>query len=98
LNETLDSAIALLDKGSLSEASQTLNDFIDQVNALDLPVENREELIALAQEIIEALVSTLSSILMDQTTTLPDLGLVVGLPISTAATMALLLVWKKKYH
>ena len=92
LNETLDSAIALMDNGDLMAASQKLNDFIDQVNALDLPVENRDELIALAQEIIEVLISTLSSI------TLPDLGLVVGLSITTVATIALLLVWKKKYH
>jgi hypothetical protein len=98
LNETLDSAIALMDNGDLMAASQKLNDFIDQVNALDLPVENRDELIALAQEIIEVLISTMSSALMDQTATLPDLGLVAGLPITTVATIALLLVWKRKYY
>ncbi|MFW9913796.1 MAG: ABC transporter substrate-binding protein [Candidatus Thorarchaeota archaeon] len=98
LNETLDSAITLMDIGDVTTASQKLNDFIDQVNALDLPVENREELIALAQEIIEVLISTLSSSLMNQAISFADLGLVVGLPIATVTTIALSLVWKKKYH
>ncbi|MHA1960567.1 MAG: ABC transporter substrate-binding protein [Candidatus Thorarchaeota archaeon] len=55
LTETLDSAIALMDNGNLTMASQKLNDFIDQVNTLDLPVWDGEELIALAQEILEVL-------------------------------------------
>ena len=58
LNNTLYIALALMDLEILTEASQKLNDFIDQVNALDLPVGNREELIALAQEIIEVLTSS----------------------------------------
>jgi peptide/nickel transport system substrate-binding protein len=58
LTETLDSVIAFMDNGTLTEASQLLNDFIDQVNALDLPVWDSGELTALAQEIIEVLTSS----------------------------------------
>jgi len=82
LNDTLYNALALMDLGILTEASQKLNDFIDQVITLDLPVWDEEELIALAQEIIEVLLSTPSSILMGRTGSLPDIGLVVGLPIA----------------
>ncbi|MFW9839078.1 MAG: ABC transporter substrate-binding protein [Candidatus Thorarchaeota archaeon] len=55
LNETLESAIAFMDNASLMEASQVLNDFVDHVNALDLPAWDKGVLIALAQEIIEVL-------------------------------------------
>ncbi len=44
-----------MDNGSLTEASQVLNAFIDQVNELDLPVWDKGELTALAQEIIDVL-------------------------------------------
>jgi len=57
LTETLDSVIALMDTGTLAEASQLLNDFIDQVDALDIPMWDKGELTALAQEIIEVLAS-----------------------------------------
>ena len=60
LTETLDSVIAFMDNGSLTEASQVLNDFIDQVNDLDLPVWDDGELTALAQEIIEVLTANLT--------------------------------------
>jgi peptide/nickel transport system substrate-binding protein len=55
LTETLDSVIALVDNTTLAEASQLLNNFIDQVDALELPVWDKGELTALAQEIIEVL-------------------------------------------
>jgi peptide/nickel transport system substrate-binding protein len=58
LTETLVNATALIDNNSSIIASQKLNDFIDQVNALDLPVWDGEELNALAQEIIEVLTSS----------------------------------------
>ncbi|MHA2229631.1 MAG: ABC transporter substrate-binding protein [Candidatus Thorarchaeota archaeon] len=93
LNETLYSAMALMDIGNLTEASQKLNDFIDQVNALDLPVWDGEELIALAQEIIEVLLTSPSSTLLTQASSFPDIGPVVGVPI---ATIARLLVRKMK--
>jgi peptide/nickel transport system substrate-binding protein len=57
LTETLDSAITHMDNGSLTEASQVLDDFTDQVNALHIPVWDKGELTALAQEIIEVLTS-----------------------------------------
>ncbi|MFW9845901.1 MAG: ABC transporter substrate-binding protein [Candidatus Thorarchaeota archaeon] len=98
LNETLYCTLSLMDTRDLAEASQKLNDFIDQVNALDLPIGTREELIALAQEIIEVLISTLSSISMDQTLTLPELVLIFGMPTLALVTSALLLIWKKTYH
>jgi peptide/nickel transport system substrate-binding protein len=59
LIKKLESAIHLIDKGNLQGASQKVNDFIDQVEALivseRLPMEIGQELIALAQEIIESL-------------------------------------------
>lgn len=62
LIKKLESVIALLDKGNLHGASQKLNDFIDLVEALirsgRLLVEEGQELIALAQEIIELLGAT----------------------------------------
>jgi peptide/nickel transport system substrate-binding protein len=92
MNETLYSALAFMDSGSLAEASQMLNDFIDQVNALDLPVWDEEELIALAQEIIEVLISTPSSVLIGGTISLPNVRLLVELSI---VTKALQLGWKR---
>jgi peptide/nickel transport system substrate-binding protein len=57
LTKKLVSAIDLMDRGNQHAASQKLNDFIDQVNSLirsgRLPVEEGQELIALAQEVIE---------------------------------------------
>jgi peptide/nickel transport system substrate-binding protein len=58
LIETLDRATDFMDKGSLTEASQKLDDFTDQVNALELPVWDKGELTALAQEVIEVLTSS----------------------------------------
>ncbi|MHA1934905.1 MAG: ABC transporter substrate-binding protein [Candidatus Thorarchaeota archaeon] len=59
LTKKLVSAIDLMDKGKLHAASQKLGDFIDQVNALvrsgKLPVEYGEELIAMAQDVIDLL-------------------------------------------
>jgi len=57
LTETLDSVIAFMDNGILTEASQVLDDFTDQINALHIPVWDKGELTALAQEIIEVLTS-----------------------------------------
>jgi hypothetical protein len=78
LTDTLDSVIAFMDNGTLTEASRLLNDFIDQVNASDLPVWDRGTLTALAQEIIEVL--TTSPTLTDggfEMTTTPLVGGVV---------------------
>ena len=59
LIKKLESVIHLIDQGNLQGASQKMNDFIDQVEALirseRLPVEEGQELIALAQEIIESI-------------------------------------------
>ncbi len=59
LIKKLEEAIHLMDKGNLQGASHKLNDFIDQVEALissgRLPMEIGQELIALAQKIIESL-------------------------------------------
>ncbi|MFW9823769.1 MAG: ABC transporter substrate-binding protein [Candidatus Thorarchaeota archaeon] len=58
LIKKLESAIRLMDKGNLQGASQKLNDFINQVEALTmsgrLPMEIGQEFIALAYEIIES--------------------------------------------
>ena len=57
----LDAAIALMDKGKLFQASQKLNDFIDQINAKinsgPLSEEEGNALIALAQGIINVLLA-----------------------------------------
>jgi len=50
----LGSAIYLMDMGDMSGALQQMSDFIGQVNASEIPVCNGDELLALAQEIIEA--------------------------------------------
>ena len=57
----LDAAIFLMDKGKLFQASQKLNDFIDQINAQitsgRLTEEEGNELITLAQSIIDVLLT-----------------------------------------
>ena len=57
----LDAAIALMDKGKLFQASQKLNDFIDQINAQinsgRISEEEGNALIALAQGIIDVLLT-----------------------------------------
>ena len=59
LTKKLEAAINLINKGNLIAATKQLNAFIKQVNALvlsgNLSVEEGQRLIALAQEIIDAL-------------------------------------------
>lgn len=93
LTDKLGSAIYLMDMGDLLGGSLQLNDFIEQVNSLESLVENEEELIALAQEIIEVLPKTPLSILITRAFSLSVLVLAGGLFI---ATIALLLDRKKE--
>ncbi len=93
LTETLDSAITHMDNGSLGAASQKLSAFIDQVNALDLPVWDRGELTALAQEIIEVLpaIQTPSGDGSDMTITL-----IVGGGVAAIIVIVLVVVFAKR--
>ncbi|MHA2210101.1 MAG: ABC transporter substrate-binding protein [Candidatus Thorarchaeota archaeon] len=88
LTSILDSAIHLMDNGTLSGASHQLNDFIDHVNTLDLPVWDEEELIALAQEIIEVLLTSPSGILLPRNISLTNIELAVGFTIATIALLS----------
>lgn len=62
LTKKLESTIDHINRDNYHAASQKLDDFIDQINALirsgKLPVEDGDELIALAQKIIDLLVVT----------------------------------------
>jgi hypothetical protein len=88
LTSILDSAIYLMDNGTLSGATHQLNDFIDHVNTLDLPVWDEEELIALAQEVIEVLLTSPSSILPPRAISLTNMQLAVGFTIATIALLS----------
>jgi len=55
LIKIIENAIYLMDGGNALGASQKLNDFIYQVNALELPLEHEERLVAMAQEIQKTL-------------------------------------------
>ena len=77
------SAIYSMDVGDSSGASMQLNDFVERVSVSELPVGYKDELIALAQEIIEALPSTPLRILMARAFTTSLLVLAGGLFIAT---------------
>ncbi|MHA3964867.1 MAG: ABC transporter substrate-binding protein [Candidatus Thorarchaeota archaeon SMTZ1-45] len=87
LTYKLGSSIYLMDMGDLLGAAQQLNVFIEQVSALDLPVSNGDELIALAQEILEVLSKTPVSILMARAFSLSVFVLATGLFIATIALL-----------